>query len=299
MDPIPYSNDLFGALPTTKADVQFFYTANETALTPNWQTWYKPTGATMCSMIAIGGGGGGAATPTVTTGGGGGGSSGIARLILPAFFLPDILYVQVGLGGSGATNNAGAGGLSYISFGHSNTSPNVLLVSNNAAPGGGSGATAGAASTIAVVQPFGNFGIFSAIAGQGGSAGGGANAQGSALAAWGTVPVGGGVGGSGNGGAGRAGLSMTVATVLDWGEGPALTVAGSTIVAGGATNSAGDPGFSKWQPFFNTGGVACGSTTALTFTSGRGGVGSGGGGASATNNLGGNGGNGLVVITSW
>ena len=90
--------DQFGGPPQSRADVQIF----TSAVTSGWQTWAKPRGAAMSQMIAIGGGGGGGGGSTNgNNGGGGGGSSSVTRLLIPAFCLPDELYIQVGPGGPG------------------------------------------------------------------------------------------------------------------------------------------------------------------------------------------------------
>ena len=64
-----------------------------------WQTWTKPRGITMVFMPPIGGAGGGgggfsAAAGNARGGGGGGGGGNPTRLLVPAFVIPDLLYVQ-------------------------------------------------------------------------------------------------------------------------------------------------------------------------------------------------------------
>ena len=103
-----------GTPPSTRSNLQEFY-----ATTP-WANWVKPRGVSMVYITCIGsgsGGGGGmtGATATVRGGGGGGASGAIARLIIPARFLPDTLYLQVGVGGAGGAA-AGAGGAGNRSF---------------------------------------------------------------------------------------------------------------------------------------------------------------------------------------
>ena len=71
-----------------------------------WQTWYKPKNTKFIYIQTIGGGGGGGSSPntgvsTVRGGGGGGGCSSVANGMFIASLLPDILYVQVGVGGVG------------------------------------------------------------------------------------------------------------------------------------------------------------------------------------------------------
>ena len=165
--------DLFSGAPLTRGDIQVF-----NPIRTNWQTWVKPKGVTMCYMLAIGGGAGGGAgfqRQSANGGGGGGGQcSGVARFMVPAFLLPDQLFIQVGEGGRGGvgpsgTGAGGAGGISYISLGRSTLVPNVLFQSSATAPGGGGqgisggGGTAGTLATVAVsTNPLLQLGIFSA-----------------------------------------------------------------------------------------------------------------------------------------
>jgi hypothetical protein len=91
----------------------------------SWQTFVKPRNAKMIEIFCLGGGGGGARTTNAagnSGGGGGGGSAGIVRGIIPAFLLPDTLYILVGKGGAGGTTSGGngtAGGISYVSLSNS------------------------------------------------------------------------------------------------------------------------------------------------------------------------------------
>jgi len=86
--------------------------------TGNWQTWNKPRNAKMIEIFCLGGGGGGGQNNlTNPTGAGGGGSGGIVRGIIPAFLLPDTIYILVGKGGVGSSTSntaGGAGGISYV-----------------------------------------------------------------------------------------------------------------------------------------------------------------------------------------
>lgn len=126
------------------------------------------------------------------------------------------LIVRNGLIVTGATTTGGAGGISYVSFGHSTAAPNVLLQSNAVAPTGGSGTTAGAAGTVvATPSVFSSLGSFFSIAGQAGSAGGGANAAGTVVSAWTSIPLSGGGGGSANSNPGGKGGDGLVA-IFSW-----------------------------------------------------------------------------------
>ena len=151
------------------------------------QIWNKPRNATMINFVAIAGGGGGGAGFTRTAGtagggGGGGASSGIARFLVSAVFVPDILYVYVGHGGKGGVPgvSAGAGGAGVNSFvttcppltaGTMPPLPNIIINAVVNAPGGGGGGAVGAAGTagtvptIAVVQPHHLYGNWLATVG--------------------------------------------------------------------------------------------------------------------------------------
>src|SRR5689334_17659694 len=122
----PYygSNSDFPFLPPgVNGDVQIF-SCPMNAVT-QWQEWRKPRGVSMVAMLLIGGGGGGgggftAASGSAKGGGAGGACSSLAFHIFPAFCLPDILKVSVGLGGvggSGSGVNGSAGTISYVAVG--------------------------------------------------------------------------------------------------------------------------------------------------------------------------------------
>ena len=116
--------DYFGLPKKGRSDKQVF-TPQGTNANLNWQQWVKPTGANMIYMYAIGGGGGGGggftrAAAAAGGGGGGGGAAATASLLIPAIFVPDVLYVQPGIGGLGSTGSGvagSAGGHSYVSIG--------------------------------------------------------------------------------------------------------------------------------------------------------------------------------------
>ena len=87
--------------------------------TTDWQTWVKPRNATMVHMTLIGagaGGGGGltGAAGTARGGGSGGGSGAMTRILIPAYLLPDRLYLMVPRGGNGG--NASAAPLKAIRY---------------------------------------------------------------------------------------------------------------------------------------------------------------------------------------
>lgn len=283
-----------------------------------WETWVKPQGATMMNIFALSGGGGGgggfaAAATTARGGGGGGGSSGAMRITIPLAFIPDILYVQAGVGGAGVRSGggtAGSGLLSYVSISPSTVAMDVLCISGAAGPtGGGTGTAAavgaaGVAGTIPTLalsvlgHAIGSVGLL--IAGQVGFAGGavaGAVGAPGSFAQTGVCTMG------GTGGAGVTGA--------DFAGGLITAIAGSVIsdirpqnaTAGSITGSSG---WSRLQPFWSYCGMGGGASNAAEGgNGGNGGPGSGGGGGGGgiagggLNGRGGDGGPGMVVITCW
>jgi hypothetical protein len=116
--------DLYHLPTSTKRNIDYFYGKSDINAEV-WEVWEKPRGINMIQITCIGGGagGGGGATNNSTTargGGAGGSSGGFTSLLIPAIFLPDVLYVSAGDGGIGgaAGNPAGLGGFgigSYVS----------------------------------------------------------------------------------------------------------------------------------------------------------------------------------------
>lgn len=311
--------DVFGIPSTFKGDVQVFHAHNSSSI--NYQQWIKPRGTTMSYMICIGGGGGGggghsAASGTNGGGGGGGACSGISRLLVPTFLLPDSLYIQVGVGGAGgaATVGGGAGSNSYIMFSPlAFLAQNSLLSSNTNAPGGGgagTGAAVGAAGTvptIATAAVESTIGQFSATVGIVGSAGGAiAGGNGTDVTAWGTLPLSPGAGGAGAATTNFNGGNQTPSAAVNFQNVNYPATTGAIALGGtGGTTAAniGGAGVSFLSaPFIQSGGAGGGSNTAGTGgDGGRGGIGCGGGGGGKgiTGGRGGSGGNGIVVIFSW
>lgn len=325
----------FGFLPPQfRGDAQIFFPTG-TAVT-QWQTWIKPRGISMVYMIAIsgGGGGGGGFTRATTVAGGGGGSgacSGMATLMMPAIFLPDVLKISVGPGGTGgaAGANGGAGINSYITLGAGRTAgitiPNVILSSGINAPGGGSAGTGAAGgpagsiptvATIATVGPLGKLGFWSntgtaANNGYVGLVGVIGGAQTGAVgvnitAGWNLIPFTPGASGAGVNtvGTGFAGGSIALQAATDFADGsfPASILAGGTAGSGAAVGGNGNNGIRSMKPFLNTGGSGGGSADGqIGGQGGSGGIGcgGGGGGAGTTGGRGGAGGHGMIAIIGW
>lgn len=315
--------DANGLPNTGKERTRIFYPLGS-SVARGVQVWYKPRGVSMINFVAVGGGGGGGAGLTRTAGtpgggGGGGASSGIARFLVPAIFVPDILYIFVGQGGQGGrpgvSSGAGTAGVNSfittcppLTAGTMAPLPNIWLDSGRNVPGGGGGGAVGAAGsagsvpTIAVIQPHHLYGNWVATVGLIGVAGGAhTGANGTAVTAWAANMFSPGAGGGG------------IATTTDFTGGAQTitarySVAGQTemattaIPAGVANGGNGNAGRKSITPFLNSGGSGGG-----TDDNGQGGFGGnggygcggGGGGAGATGGNGGNGGDGLVIITAW
>lgn len=284
----------------------------------SWVVWEKPRGAHMIRITCIAGGGGGGSgfssnTTTNRGGGGGGGSSAISIVTLPAYVLPDRLYVSSGIGGKGGdagpadgTANLGSNGIRsyvciaqdtgviyrvcYADSGKAGTTP------PDAVPTGGSFG-AGASNSSVADMLLASYGIRNFIAGQAGNAG---SATGSGTNI--TYPTTGLLLSGGAGGAGGSNVSAAGVTA------PTQTVYNifSTLSTVSANGSNGQPGREIYQPLLSTGasaGSTAGVGTGAGGNGGAGGFGSGGagggaGGAGAAGG-GGKGGNGLVIIHSW
>ncbi len=297
--------DAFQFPGNSSADVQQFTAAGSTA---SWQFWEKPRGCAQVFIAAVGAGGGGGGGFTRVAGNAGGGGAGgggaaFSRLLIPAIFIPDRLWIQVGFGGAGGTGSgvAGtAGAASNITTRNNNlTAPDSLLL----APGG----TAGAAGTAAGGGASGGLASGSALTsgimammgislyGNGTNSGAGGAHTGAigASTTWGTNITCGGAGGGGCQSADFAGGAVT-------GQGWMNTVAGGTasLKDGGAGTMLVPPMY----PFCSCGGS--GGAALNNAAGGRGGDGAigsggGGGGAGTTGGAGGRGGNGLIVIIAW
>src|SRR5574343_1466651 len=87
---------------------RIFNPQQSTTTTNGWVTWSRPNGISWiyAMIIASGGGGGKGAGGAATVASGGGGSGGMSRLLIPAWCLPDLLYIRPGTGGAGSTTSA-------------------------------------------------------------------------------------------------------------------------------------------------------------------------------------------------
>ena len=147
--------DIFNTPTPQGANYQEFYGGGTTC------DWVKPRGASMVRFMLIGAGGGGG-NGSSSVGGGGGGSGGVTSWIGPAIFIPDVLRVTIGVGGTSGL----PGTESQIIYQAKDGSGYALLTAN----GGGSGGattTAGTGGAAQAANYFGAAGIYTSIAGQG------------------------------------------------------------------------------------------------------------------------------------
>ena len=143
--------DIFNTPPPQKTNYQEFYGGGTV------RDWIKPRGVAMVRMLLIGAGAGGRGG-TTGAGGTGGGSGAFTSWIGPAIFIPDILRISLGAGGTSAS----AGGDTNVIYQAKDGTGYTLLTASGAASN-----TAGAAMTN---NYFGASGILRSIAGQNGAA---------------------------------------------------------------------------------------------------------------------------------
>jgi len=286
-------------IPNSQQDIQIF-NANGSA----WQTWRKPRKCGYVWIMCIGGaggGGGGTGLTYDTVGSIGGGSGAVSRALYNANYIPDVLYVQVGLGGAGGAGATTSGGVG--TSGGSGTRSWVglqpAIVAQNIVQGSGSTAAAGGASTLsggtaagegAMLVTSGNFlslANWVATSGQT-SPNPSINFDVTPLTSQIT---------SAGAGSGGSILATSISPLIKTGN-------------DGITADPGSNGIMSWKPFYSLGG-ASGGGGLLGFNGGKGGngaIGSGGGGGGAATiatgsglvaGAGGKGGDGLVIIISF
>lgn len=299
-------NDIFN-IPDNSVNNQVFYCKGNT----DYQIWNKPANCKFVNIFCLGSGsGGGGGTPgTATTarkGGGGGGSGGYSIGFFAASQLPDILFVQVGIGGNGGAGatNGGSGALSYVSVQPNTTTINVLMQSGLAAatPGQGTG-NGGTGSTQWTGNILNNLGLVTSYAGVNGTSG--AISFPGADVTITTIVSGGASGGNTSTAAAFVGGSIL-------GSGFINTIQGGALGSGSTTGGTGSDGYianlignsANRQPMFFTGGAGGGaSVSGQGGQGGAGAYGSGGGGGgagfTALAGSGGKGGDGLIIITCY
>ena len=311
-----------GGISDPTIDYQVFK-GGATATFTGWQTWRKPRGAKMVYIIAVGGGssGGCGLNTSTTSGGGAGGQSGAQTTVLiPAFCIPDVLYISPGNGGrQPATLVSAAAGVAgsntYVMVEPNAASANVITLAfarGGSATGAATTTNGGAVGTAAAVTAKQNMywatrGIYNFFAGATGSAGGASTAAGSNV----TLPTTGLMVTGGSGGGGHNSTTSTFAGGNITGVGlsqyyPTLT--GGIAGTGAAGGGQGSPGlFLPWKILTGgTGGGGAGTAAGLQAGGGGDGApGCGGGGAggsdtsSATLARPGNGGDGFVIIVTF
>lgn len=208
--------DYFNLPKNSVADIQEFK-GNSVVAGVTWQTWTKPRGVTMCHIFLLGQGGGGGTgvigANSVSAGGGGGGSGGQTSVTIPAFMLPDTLFISTGATASGN------GAASYVSISPNTTANHTVAIANGGGGGGnasaGTGGAAGSAGSIATVgtMPLGWSFANLALAGQAGIIGGAAVAGGALTLPVTGLLVTGGTGGGGLPAAAAAGTNGGAFTV--------------------------------------------------------------------------------------
>jgi hypothetical protein len=251
------------------------------AFTNSWQSWMKPAGCSWVYIFGIGSGGaGGNGNNAVPCSGGGGGSGSVTRLLIPATFVPDILYVRPA-GGNNDINSTAASRASYISIAPNNTAQNLILTVTAGSGGFNNTAGSGAAAATFGSGIWMNSGLFTSIAGQSGGAGVTTidTAGGSVTFGASGLPVtGGGGGGRGSG----AGGSVIGAGLLPTRSGGAGTTGGNGE-NGFRQGQNFAPGFKLFPLLFSGGAGGGGISTGTAGVGGRGSWGCGGGGGGMAN----------------
>ena len=300
-------------LPNINSNVSVFYAAGSTT----WQVWNKPKNSRFIMISCIGGAGGGgggqSGAGTNRTGGGGGGASPHIKGIFPSIFVPDILYINVGIGGSGGTanNSGGTGSISYVSASPSFDNFSVLMQSSSTTPSGGlsNGTGGGSGNPNVSSLILGQLSVFefpglvrSGAAGGASSGGTGTNAS----IDYALCPGAGGGGASSTGVCGSGGNVLTLQTNTQYPIISGGTASGTTKGGDGTKimmpNNSGY--ITALASLYGGAGGGGNGTAAGTNIGGDGGdgyygCGGGGGGAGDTGGNGGKGGDGFVMIISY
>lgn len=302
---------------------------------PTGFAWRKPRGCKMVYLLAVGSGasGGAGINTAATSGGGAGGGAGAQSVvIIPAMFIPDILYVNCYGGGniitpitSGYLGASGTASFVSISRDSSNSmsNENVIYANGGFKPLSAPTSTAGGvADTAAIANNVSGLALRGFTQFSPGSVGGAGNAAagGGVNIAFPTnatsyIPVTGGSGGGGNNGttssnagaliypSGTSGVAGVTSGLFP------SQLDGGTAAAGSTPAGAGASGFVTKFNLVNlggTGGGGCSGTAGgIAGAGGDGAPGCGGGGAGASNTTNttlarpGAGGPGFVYIISW
>ena len=284
-----------------------------TSTANNWVTWSKPRGAKWVYTLAVGSGASGqngANGAATNAGGQGGGSGSMCVAMIPAFMIPDTLFIRAGAGGVQTSTASGAaqvsGGLdTRVSFQPASANASTLCYASGAV-----GATGG---VVPVIQGLTTMvrGSVNYVAGH--TAPTVAGAIPSAMPTTGIFVLGGAFGG----GTGAQGSYYTpTISQLDtkaWLHFFSPSVdngfPGGTLGVGPGDGARGTNGNLGAIPFFFHRGAGGGGGGGNGGGSGGNGgdavLGGGGGGGGAAGNtttsvgIGGGGGDGFVVISTW
>ena len=277
-------------------------------------TWTKPSGCNFVYMITAGAGAGGAGGYTMAAGtpgnaGSGGGSGAINTLLVPAFLIPDTLFIKVGIGSAGgppatAQNFTAAGGPTIISAYRVQSATEYLLFSNGgngAASGTGSSNPAGGTGGASAItnNTLGTIGKWQGVTGNAGANGGQANGGGTNSLTFNFFNSG------GAGGAGRTSTDVAGGSINStYAQASAVTVVGGGAAVANATAGQNDGTNGFWIPkrfIFYGGGGGGASNNGVGGKGGKGApsCGGGGGGTGVTGGAGGDGGDGFAVIISY
>jgi hypothetical protein len=277
-------------LSTPGLDVQYFI-GQSLANFQQWQTWRKPRGVKNIYILGVGGGASGQVASSTTLSGGSGTSGAQSSVLIPAFFVPDVLYIQSGAGGQQpASLVAGAAQVAGIST-IVTIEPSTTFVANMTllyASGGTTTTTAPTATSI-VNMPLAARGFYTLIGGASSGAASTGVATSASIQSTGLIPTAGGAGG----GTGNAGGSVLSGGGLETNIIPSIS--------GGAVSGNGSSGFIDKYFLYSLGGSGGGGGANTNGGNGGPGAGGGGAGAFATTPGGrpGDGGPGFVIIMSW
>ena len=310
-------------------DVQQFY-GTFSSTTATWQTWRKPRGINWVYMIGVGGGSsGGTGVNTGTSSGGGcpGNSGAQSVVMMPAILLPDVLYIQPGLGGVGLSTSGAlpvAGTTTYVSIEPSTTinGNSTILYAGGAGNSGAVAATTTAGGTAATAtvlatqsimclgyRTLNNLtGAVQGIAGASRTSTTG-NSQTIATSLSGLMVSGGAGGGGMNAGTGGNGCFFLVPSGALGQDFVPISGVGATGAIGSTPAQRGADGFICKNFLFFVGGQGGGAASAtaggIAGAGGNGSYGCGGGGSGGSNTTNttiakaGDGGPGFVIIISF
>ncbi len=131
--------------------------------------WVKPQGAAFVWFTLIGAGGGGSVGATSLANPQAGGAGAITNFMCPAFLIPDVLRVTVGLGGGaggtsrGAGSSGGNGGDSSVVYQQKNTTGYTLLTAGGGLGGIADSGGANSSGAVMTANYFTAMGFFQSV----------------------------------------------------------------------------------------------------------------------------------------